>query len=195
MDRNAVVKRFITDTKNWLIACGAEFQKKSENSNSVYLSAGSTKIRVSDHIVVVSEHTLNIVFSSNKPGEAIVIYNNAVMTYCSFKDLKSFLKCFCDISICTEFSYEGKLNTRILEKQAKVNKLNEELKEKTKKVDAMEADLKKNSSALTKCLDNLKYIKASKTTDKMDISHLTEKQKKQVLVLVNSFTEFNESKK
>lgn len=195
MDRNTIVKRFITDTKNWLVSCGAEFQKKSDNSNSVYLMAGGIKIRVSDHIVVISEHTLNIVFSANNPSEAIVIYNNAVMSYCSFKDLKSFLKCFCDMCICMGFSAEGKLDTKLLEKQAKVNILNEELKQKSKKVNALESHINKLEKDSDKICQNLKYLKTYVDNDTVDISRLTPNQKKQILELMNSYSTFNESKK
>jgi len=189
MDRRVLLKRFITDTKNWLSECGAEYVKKSSDSNSIYMCAGGTKIRVSDHLAgFVVEDQLNVIFSTNNVATPVVIYNNAVLSYQSFKDLKSFLKSFCEMRLCEYFSKDAKMDQNIMQKQAKYNIIVEDIKKKSTELDKLTSKIATDSRVLEKTCRKLEKVKGlGKEINEIDVSKLSSNQKKQIMELILTY--------
>lgn len=189
MDRKSVIRRFITDTKNWIIGYGAEFLNKSDDSDSLYLNVGGTKVRISDHFSgFVSDDQINVIFPVNNPANPIVIYNSAVMSYPSFKELKCFLKSFCEMRVCEYFTKDAKLDSKILQKQAKYNILNESVKKKSMEADKLSKKLASETNMLERTCSKIKKLTGNiGENGEIDVSGLSKNQKKQIMDLILSY--------
>lgn len=189
MDRRVIIRRFITDTKNWLLECGAEYVKKSDDSNSTYMSVGGTKIRISDHFAgFIAEDQINVIFPTNNAANPVVIYSNAVMSYASFRDLKFFLKSFCEMRLCEYFCDEAKLDQKLLQKQAKCNVLTEDIKKKALESDRLAKQVATRTKELEKLCGKIERIKGMNIgADDPDVSCLSKNQKKQIMDLILTY--------
>lgn len=162
MELESKRKAFITNIRKHLESCGAEFEKKSDNSNSIYLRHNGTKIRISDHISPsFGNRQLDVIVCGNNVRNCIVNIGGTPLVYNTTKELKSFLKSWCDFHVCFNFSEDSQMKSHIMSKQARINELSEEIKAKKNEVNKLESktislnnkinDLKKSVEALIKC--------------------------------------------
>ena len=189
MELESKRKTFITNIRKYLVTLGATFEKASQDSNSVYLKYNDIRIRVSDHFSPVKHKGLNISVCTNNAKQSVVNTDGGVLVYNSVGELKTFLKNWCDISVCFNFGEISELNTLIAKKQLRANELSEEIKQKSLYSDKLD----KETLAKEKRLNYVKVV--GNALDSKSKTALTEKQKARVAELIGEYAMQNEKAK
>lgn len=189
MELEAKRKTFITNIRKHLETLGATFEKASQVSNSVYLKYNDVRIRISDHFSPVKSKGMNIIVCTNNAKQSIVNTDGGVLVYNSVGELKTFLKNWCDISVCFNFGEISELNTLIAKKQLRANELTEEIKQKSHYSDKLD----KETLAKEKRLNYAKVV--GEVLDSNIKIVLTEKQKAGIVRLIGEYTKQNEKEK
>ena len=182
MDKKIVIKGKMTSIKNYLLNLGAKFYKNSDKSPSIYLKFNGDKIRISDHVSVLSPNDgLNIVVPFNDISSTIVSLNGTTLVFRKMSELKSFLNTWACITECMLYSKESMINSSILKKTYELNCLHESVvKEKNHLT-----NISRNIEAQQKILDKLKK------TNEFSLNGLTDKQVKQITQLVDTYRSNN----
>lgn len=185
MELESKRKAFITNIRKYLESCGAKFEKKSDNSNSTYLRYNGTKIRISDHISPsFGNCQIDVIVCGNNVKNSIVNIGGTPLVYNTIKELKSFLKNWCDFHVCFNFSEDSHMKSHIITKQVRLNELSEEIKEKNKEVNR----LKEKTVSLNNKIDNLKKtVEALTKCNNVDFNSFTPKQQQSVLNLIAQY--------
>lgn len=189
MELESKRKTFITNIRKYLVTLGATFEKASQDSNSVYLKYNDIRIRVSDHFSPVKHKGLNIIVCTNNAKQSVVNTDGGVLVYNSVGELKTFLKNWCDISVCFNFGEISELNTLIAKKQVRANELSEEIRQKSLYSDKLD----KETLAKEKRLNYAKVV--GDALDSKSKIALTEKQKARVVELIGEYAMQNEKAK
>lgn len=189
MELESKRKTFITNIRKYLVTLGATFEKASQDSNSVYLKYNDIRIRVSDHFSPIKHKGMNIIVCTNNAKQSIVNTDGGVLVYNNIGELKTFLKHWCDISVCFNFGEISELNTLIAKKQLRANELSEEIRKKLLYSDKLD----KETLAKEKRLNFTKVV-GDALGSKIKIV-LTEKQKAGIVRLIDEYTKQNEKAK
>lgn len=204
MNRTAKKKSCLTKIKNYLESLGAEFLNESDASNSLYLSINGKKIRVSDHQSPIpnmnQKNRINITITSNEPYMYFVGVNGGILGYPTMKDLKTFLKSWCEYDTClTEgimschYAMEvGKskhlqeVESEIQNKHFELGKAQRAVDEARKKEASLNDMLKKKMQSLRKWM-----IDTGVCNGEDEISRFTDGQMMRLLSYVDSFSKQN----
>lgn len=180
MKQQSQLKSSITTIKKHLIDCGCTFEKKSENSNSVYLKFMKITFRISDHFSPISCKGVNIVVSIN--GKFSLTVNGGLLIYDKIGELKTFLRNYCEMQACNNIVNMNIVCEKIGEQTEKLNKLKADV------VNANSSLMKINSQInnAEKQIENVKYLKFSDDFV-VDLSVLTGKQKAKLLQYANAY--------
>lgn len=189
MELESKRKTFITNIRKYLVTLGATFEKASQDSNSVYLKYNDVRIRVSDHFSPIKHKGMNIIVCTNNAKQSVVNTDGGVLVYNNVGELKTFLKHWCDISVCFNFGEISELNTLIAKKQLRANELSEEIRKKLLYSDKLD----KETLAKEKRLNFAKVV-GDALGSKIKIV-LTEKQKAGIIRLIDEYTKQNEKAK
>lgn len=189
MELESKRKTFITNIRKYLVTLGATFEKASQDSNSVYLKYNDIRIRVSDHFSPIKHKGMNIIVCTNNAKQSVVNTDGGVLVYNNIGELKTFLKHWCDISVCFNFGEISELNTLIAKKQLRANELSEEIRKKLLYSDKLD----KETLAKEKRLNFAKVV-GDALGSKIKIV-LTEKQKAGIIRLIDEYTKQNEKAK
>lgn len=189
MELESKRKTFITNIRKYLVTLGATFEKASQDSNSVYLKYNDIRIRVSDHFSPIKHKGMNIIVCTNNAKQSVVNTDGGVLVYNNIGELKTFLKHWCDISVCFNFGEISELNTLIAKKQVRANELSEEIRKKLLYSDKLD----KETLAKEKRLNFTKVV-GDALGSKIKIV-LTEKQKAGIVRLIDEYTKQNEKAK
>lgn len=189
MELESKRKTFITNIRKYLVTLGATFEKTSQDSNSVYLKYNDIRIRVSDHFSPIKHKGMNIIVCTNNAKQSVVNTDGGVLVYNSVGELKTFLKHWCDISVCFNFGEISELNTLIAKKQVRANELSEEIRQKSLYSDKLD----KETLAKEKRLNYAKVV--GDALDSKNKITLTEKQKARVAELIGEYAMQNEKAK
>lgn len=189
MELESKRKTFITNIRKYLVTLGATFEKASQDSNSVYLKYNDIRIRVSDHFSPIKHKGMNIIVCTNNAKQSVVNTDGGVLVYNNVGELKTFLKHWCDISVCFNFGEISELNTLIAKKQVRANELSEEIRKKLLYSDKLD----KETLAKEKRLNFTKVV-GDALGSKIKIV-LTEKQKAGIVRLIDEYTKQNEKAK
>lgn len=189
MELESKRKTFITNIRKHLETLGATFEKASQDSNSVYLKYNDIRIRVSDHFSPIKHKGMNIIVCTNNAKQSVVNTDGGVLVYNSIGELKTFLKHWCDISVCFNFGEISELNTLIAKKQIRANELTEEIRQKSLYSDKLD----KETLAKEKRLNYAKVVGDALVSKSKIV--LTEKQKARVVELIGEYAMQNEKAK
>lgn len=118
--------------------------------------------------------------------QSIVNTDGGVLVYNNIGELKTFLKHWCDISVCFNFGEISELNTLIAKKQLRANELTEEIRQKSIYSDKLDKE--------TLAKENYAKVVGDVLGSKIKIV-LTEKQKAGIIRLIEEYTKQNEKAK
>lgn len=204
MNRAAKKKSCLTKIKNYLESLGAEFLNESDASNSLYLSINGKKIRVSDHQSPIpnmnQKNRINITITSNEPYMYFVGINGGVLGYPTMKDLKTFLKSWCEYDTCLtdgimsqhHVMEVGKsrrlreIESELQEKHFELDKIKHEIAEAKRKGNAMDSMMKRKVQTLKKWM-----IDTGACNGEEEISRFTDAQLTRLLSCIDSFSKQN----
>lgn len=204
MNRAAKKKSCLTKIKNYLESLGAEFLKESDASNSLYLGINGKKIRVSDHQSPIpnmnQKNRMDITLTSNEPYMYFVGVNGGVLGYPTMKDLKTFLKSWCEYDTCltegivsSHYAMEVGKSRRLQDIENELQDKNFELIQVQKRID--EAKKKENAmnDMMKKKVHSLKkwMIDTGVCNGGEEIARFTSGQMTRLLTYVDSFAKQN----
>ena len=186
-------KSNITNIRKCLESYGAEFRNKSDGSVSQYLYVGDEKIRISDHMSpAFGQNDMDIMLSTNLPIQYVVGVSGSILIYNTFKELRVFLKSWCEIAQCKQLKKDSKLDSAANKKQKKINELNNAIQEKSTTLSRLTSKIEAEAKKLDKfvCSSELIDLINSSSDKKISFTEslkLTDKQRASIGELILSY--------
>ncbi len=186
---------FIKKIGKTLLKNGAEFDSKSDASNSVYYKIGGVKVRVSDHFSAKNfSECINIVCSTNCDSVIVCVRNNPIV-YKGIREVNLFIRTFCDYARCESKGLFCIIDTNIAKRSDTLNKIKGELCNKIgehaeyQKLCTLVEEKKKELDIISKTIDTIGVI-----PEDLNFSNLNDRQKKSIVSMMKSFVKQNKKK-